>query len=135
METPTMLLSSWLRLLRRVSHRTRFGRHLVPRTAGQPRGRRPALEPLEQRSLLSHFTAATVSDLIADINAANQQGGSNTITLVAPSTSPYVLTAVDNTTDGATGLPVIAANDDLTIAGNGDAVARSTDAGTPAFRL
>jgi hypothetical protein len=42
---------------------------------------------------------------------------------------------VDNTTDGPTGLPVIAANDNLTILGNGDTIARSTAAGTPAFRL
>ena len=56
-------------------------------------------------------------------------------TLVAPTTSPYGLTAVDNSTDGATGLPVIAANDNLTILGNGDTIARSTAAGTPAFRL
>ncbi len=38
-------------------------------------------------------------------------GGSNTINLTAPTTSPYVLTAVNNTTSGANGLPVIAAND------------------------
>jgi hypothetical protein len=81
----------------------------------------------------STFYAATPSDLIADITAANQAGGTNTITLVAPTTSPYTLTAIDNTTDGATGLPVIAAN--LTIVGNGDFIQRSTAAGTPAFRL
>jgi hypothetical protein len=75
----------------------------------------------------------TVADLIADINAANTGGGSNTITLVAGTT--FTLTAVDNTTDGATGLPVIAANDALTIVGNGDVIQRSTASGTPAFRL
>jgi len=42
---------------------------------------------------------------------------------------------VDNTTDGATGLPVIAAGDNLTIVGNGDTIGRSTASGTPAFRL
>ena len=99
----------------------------------QPRRRRPFLEQLEDRLTPSNFTAATVSDLIADINAANQAGGSNTITLVAG--KPFTLTAVDNATDGATGLPVIAANDNLTIVGNGDTIARSTVAGTPAFRL
>jgi hypothetical protein len=46
-----------------------------------------------------------------------------------------VLTGVDNSTDGATGLPVIAANDSLTILGNGDTIERSTATGTPAFRL
>jgi hypothetical protein len=54
----------------------------------------------------STFNAATVSDLIADINAANLVGGSNTITFVAHKT--FNLTAVNNTTDGPTGLPVIA---------------------------
>src|SRR5262249_41463017 len=34
-----------------------------------------------------------------------------------------------------TGLPVIAANDTLTIVGNGDTIQRSTAKGTPAFRL
>jgi hypothetical protein len=74
---------------------------------------RPRLEALEDRWLPSTFNAATASDLIADINAANLQGGANTIVLTA--TSPYVLTAVDNTTDGHTVLPVITAGDSLTI--------------------
>jgi hypothetical protein len=93
------------------------------------------LEALEGRTLLNAYTAATVSDLIADINAANQTGGSNTIALTAPTTSPYSLTAVDNTTDGATGLPVIANGDNLTITGNADTIERSTADSTPLFRL
>src|SRR5437879_1172893 len=90
------------------------------------RRRRPrlAIEQLEDRTVPSNFTAGTVADLIADINASNTGGGSNTITLVAGTT--FTLTAVDNTTDGATGLPVIAANDSLTIVGNGDTIQRST---------
>jgi hypothetical protein len=93
------------------------------------------MEHLEDRLVPSSFTAATVSDLIADINAANQQGGTNTITLVAGTT--FGLTAVDNTTDGATGLPVIAANGNLTIVGNSDTIERSVGGSqaTPAFRL
>src|SRR5215831_19390314 len=93
---------------------------------------RPQLEALEDRTLLSTYSAATASDLIADINAANKHGGTNTIVLTAPTTSPYILTAVDNTTNGATGLPIIAANkgDNLTIVGNGDTIERSTAAGT-----
>jgi hypothetical protein len=83
--------------------------------------------------LPSSFTAGTVADLIGDINAANLAGGSNTITLSSGTT--FTLNTVNNTTDGATGLPVIAANDNLTITGNGDAIARSTHNGTPAFRL
>jgi hypothetical protein len=93
------------------------------------------LEPLEDRMLPSSYTAATVSDLIADINAANKAGGTNTITLTAPTTSPYVLTAVNNSTDGANGLPVILNKDTLTIIGNGDTIERSAASGTPAFRL
>jgi hypothetical protein len=85
--------------------------------------------------LLTTYSAATVTALVADISAANTAGGSNTITLTASTTSPYVLTAVNNTTNGATGLPVIAALDNLTIVGNGDTIERSTATGTPDFRL
>src|SRR6516164_7949670 len=93
------------------------------------RSRRLTLEQLEDRTVPSSFTAASVSDL----NAANAAGGANTITLVAGTT--FTLTAVNNTTDGATGLPVIAANDNLSIVGNGDVIQRSTASGTPTFRL
>jgi hypothetical protein len=99
------------------------------------RGARLVLERIEDRTLLSSYTALTAADLIADINAANAAGGANTITLAAKTGSPYVLTAVNNSTDGATGLPVIAATDHLTILGNGDTIERSTASGTPAFRL
>jgi len=89
--------------------------------------------------LPSTYYAASASDLIADINAANRAGGANTIVLTAPTTSPYVLTAVNNTTDGVTGLPVISSGgrkaENLTIIGNGDTIERSTASGTPAFRL
>jgi hypothetical protein len=83
--------------------------------------------------LPSNYTAGTVSDLIADMNAANAAGGSNTITLVAGTT--FTLSAVDNTFLGATGLPFIATNDNLTIVGNGDVIQRSTATGTPLFNL
>jgi hypothetical protein len=114
-------------------------RNLVigPRSPRQPAHQRRRaqlrLELLEDRTLPSSYTAGSVSDLIADINAANQAAGSNTITLVAGTT--FNLAAVNNTTDGATGLPVIAAKDNLTIVGNGDIIQRSTAKGTPAFRL
>jgi hypothetical protein len=93
------------------------------------------VEPLEDRTLPATFYAATVSDLIADIQSANTGGGSNSIILTAPATSPYALTAADNSTDGPTGLPVIAWGNDLTIVGNGDTIERSTDPATPNFRL
>jgi hypothetical protein len=90
------------------------------------------VEPLEDRALPSTYTAASVADLIADINAANQHVGFNTITL-APNT-PFVLTTVDNTTNGANGLPVIAKGN-LTIVGSGDTLERSSATATPSFRL
>jgi hypothetical protein len=120
-----MLLTLWLRMAATPLRKTSLRRRQA--------GRRPLLEVLEDRALPSSYTAGTVADLIADINAANTGGGSNTITLVAGTT--FTLTAVNNTTDGATGLPVIAANDALTIVGNGDTIQRSTASGTPAFRL
>jgi len=118
------LLASW-----------KSGHSRSPRSRPRParRGPRLTLEYLEDRSLPSNYSAATVSDLIADINAANKAGGANTITLTAPTPSPYALTAVNNTTNGPTGLPVIAAKDNLTIVGNGDTIERSTAA--PLFRL
>lgn len=96
-------------------------------------------EVLEARSLLTGVlpfaTAANVSQLVADINAANKAGGANSITLAANTT--FDLTAVNNTTNGANGLPVIGATRavNLTIIGNGETIDRSTAAGTPAFRL
>src|SRR5262245_8105862 len=109
--------------------------------------RRPApqrhqlqLEALEDRSVPTTFFAATASALIADINAANKAGGTNTIILSStPGGGPYALTAVNNTQDGANGLPVIAgggrkvAADHLTIVGNGNIIERGS--GAPAFRL
>lgn len=96
-------------------------------------GPRPELERLEDRTVLTSFTAASVADLIADINASNAAGGTNTITLLAGST--FTLTSVNNNAFGPTGLPVIATNDNLTIVGNGDVIQRSTAAGVPEFRL
>jgi hypothetical protein len=126
-----MSLFSWLR--RQTSHRSPRRDQLQIRPAA-PRFR-PRLEALEDRALPSTYYAATASQLIADISAANKAGGANTIVLTAPTTSPYVLTAVDNSTDGPTGLPVISKKDSLTIVGNGDTIERSTASGTPAFRL
>jgi hypothetical protein len=112
------------------------------------------LEHLEDRDLPSTYSAANVTQLIADINAANTAGGANTIILTAPASSPYVLTAANNSTDGGNALPVISGGethssgkgkktvnvtlpaDNLTIIGNGDTVERATNlAMTPLFRL
>ncbi len=118
------------------------------RSCGRRPQRRPAcrstrlcLEHLEDRSLPSAYTANTTTDLINDINAANAAGGANTITLAVTVAHnhrlsvPYVLTTWNNITNGANGLPVIAANDNLTIVGNGDTIERSTASYTPDFRL
>jgi hypothetical protein len=113
------------------------GRRPARRSQSQRPGGRLGLEQLEDRLTPSNFTAASVSDLIADISAANKQGGANMITLAANTT--FVLTTVNNTTNGANGLPVITNGDNLTIVGNGDTIERSTaivgGSEAPAFRL
>ena len=65
--------------------------------------------------------------------ASNLAGGSNTIELARG--ADFTLTTVDNVTNGANGLPVISAGNNLTIRGKGATIARSTVPGTPAFRL
>jgi hypothetical protein len=108
-----------------------------PRPGAARRRAKLSLTQLEGRTLPSSFTALTVSDLINDIDAANKAGGTNTITLAANTT--FDLTTVDNTTDGPTGLPVIAGGkkaDNLTVTGQGgDIIQRDTASGTPAFRF
>jgi hypothetical protein len=117
--------------LSRFRNRTSGPRRL-PQPASKFRRTRLLLERLEDRTVPANFTASTVAQLIADINAANAAGGSNTIVLAANTT--FDLTAVNNTTNGANGLPVIAAKDSLTITGQGgDVIQRDTAA--PAFRL
>lgn len=92
------------------------------------------IERLERRTLCASYTAATGAELIAAINAANSSAAADSITLASGAT--FSLTAVNNTTNGATGLPTIAANSGgLTFVGNGSTIERSAAAGTPAFRL
>jgi hypothetical protein len=110
-----MSFFSWLRNGKRKPNR---GRGAAPK----PGRFRLQFEALENRMLPCTYYPATASDLIADINAANKSGGANTIVLTAPTNSPYVLTAVNNSTDGPTGLPVISKKDSLTIVGNGDTI-------------
>jgi hypothetical protein len=117
-----MSLFSWIR--NRTSTRThrRRAKHRPPAARF-----RPQLEALEDRTLPSTFYAATASDLIADINAANKAGGTNTIVLTTPTSSPYALTVANNSTDGPTCLPVISKKDCLTIVGNGDTIDANHD--------
>jgi hypothetical protein len=118
----------WLSRLRNLLRGPRRPRPPAPKF----RRRRPLLESLEDRSLPSTFTAGSVTDLIGDINAANQAGGSNTIVLAANTT--FDLTAANNTTNGTNGLPVIAAKDNLAITGQGGDILQR-DPAAPAFRL
>jgi hypothetical protein len=91
------------------------------------------VEQLEGRAVPANYSAATVPELIAAINAANLTREADTIALVAGTT--FTLTGVNNTTIGYNGLPTIAAGEDLTIVGNGGIIERSTATGTPRFRL
>jgi predicted outer membrane repeat protein len=126
----TMWLPSILGFGRSASGRSRHPQ--APATSR--RSLRLDLEQLEDRTLPSNYVAASVPDLIADINAANAVGGSNTITL-AKKTS-FVLSQANNTSDGSpTGLPVIAAGNNLTVLGNNGTIERSSASGTPTFRL
>jgi hypothetical protein len=75
--------------------------------------------------------AGDLACLIDAINAANVTGAANTLTLAA---GLYTLTAVDNNTDGPTGLPSISST--LTIRGAGaDATILERAASAPAFGL
>ena len=93
--------------------------------------RKPYQQPSERKGYLPRAAARTfASELIADINAANTAGGSNTIVLMANTT--FDLTAVNNTTNGANGLPVIVNRDTLTISGQGgDIIQRDPPPPTP----
>jgi hypothetical protein len=79
------------------------------------------------------FNASNVAELISAIEAANQNIEADTITL-SPGTT-FTLTEVNNTTQGATGLPTIADSAALTIVGNGAKIERSTATETLPFRL
>jgi hypothetical protein len=131
-----MLFSSWLRNGKRFAPAARRRTQPSPR---QRAGCRPGLEALEDRWLpsgLPYPTAATVSQLIADINYADKAGGAFTANLKVNTT--FDLKSVNNTTNGANGLPVIGGTKavDLTIVGNGDAIERIANrSGSNAFRL
>ena len=117
-----MLFSSWLRNWKRSAAFRR-----AQTSPGQRAGFRPRLEAFEDRWLpsgLPYSTAATVRQLIADINYADNAGGSFTINLTPGTT--FDLKTVNNTTNGANGLPVVggAKAVDLTILGNGDTLER-----------
>jgi hypothetical protein len=112
-----------------------LGRHQKAKQARRPRKAKTRLyvEELENRLTPAVFNAHGAAQLILDIHAANTNGASaNTINLTGP--GPYVLTKVDNTTDGPNGLPVIDSRvaSTLTINGNGNTIQRIS---TAAFRF
>jgi hypothetical protein len=77
-----------------------------------------------------------VTSLKAALVAANGNGQADTINLAAGGT--YTLTTIDNSSNGANGLPVIvndAAGLDLTINGNGATIQRNAEPGAPEFRI
>ena len=93
-------------------------------------------------SLCRQTSAATfpiangdVAALITAITTSNANGEDDTIELATNGT--YTLTAVDNSTNGPNGLPVILSDTGhkLVIHGNGATLQRSTAGGTPDFRL
>jgi hypothetical protein len=65
--------------------------------------------------------------------AADCPAGSGADVIMLTTGATYTLTAVDNTTDGANGLPSITS--DITIMGKGATIQRSTADGTPEFRI
>jgi hypothetical protein len=91
------------------------------------------LELLEGRRLFASYAAATVTDLVAAIHAANAKAGTDTISL-APG-AMFSLSVMDNMGNGATGLPRITDGSGLTILGGAATIERSAALGTPAFRL
>ncbi len=116
-----------------------FGRHSVSphtraKTAKRRRSVRPMLEALEDRTTPTTFTIGNgdVAGLASAIQTANGDGQADTIVLATNGT--YQLTTVNNTTDGANGLPVITSSN-LTIQGHGATIERGTTAGTPKFRI
>jgi len=74
--------------------------------------------------------AGDVTALIDSINAAN--GNMEADDIILTSSSTYILTAIDNSTDGDNGLPSITT--EITINGNGATIRRASD-DVAAFRI
>ena len=86
----------------------------------------------QDRSVPANFTAATVPELIAAIDAANLTPEADTIELAAGTV--FTLTESISTTKGPNGLPAIVPGSDISILGNGGTIERGAT-GSPAFRL
>jgi hypothetical protein len=130
-----MITRTWIRNL--------FAR--TPRTIRKEPARfRPLFETLEARvtPTTTYYTAANTADLVSAIKSSNSAGGMNTITLTATAvpqldgpgfTEPYLLQSPYDTPYGSSGLPMIAAGNDLTINGANNWILRDTNDGD--FRL
>ncbi len=79
-------------------------------------------------SLAQAITAANL-----DIPVGGCPAGLGVDAIVLPVNSKIVLNEVDNTVEGANGLPVVSSN--ITIFGNGSTIKRSAAPDTPAFRI
>jgi hypothetical protein len=86
--------------------------------------------PLPVLAKTFHCGAGDVRCLVDAIDTANANGTKHTIRLEA---GTYTLTAVDDVTDGANGLPSVTST--LTIRGGADATILERDASAPPFRL
>lgn len=115
-----------------TAQQTRYGWHERRRAFARPR-----LETLEERCLLAgglpYPSPSSTIGLIYDINAANRSSSPTTITLQAGATFKFTTPNIFSNENGENALPTITGN--ITIVGNGDTILRSTDQGTPAFRL
>jgi hypothetical protein len=84
-------------------------------------------------AIAATLSASSVAELIAAIDAANQNAEPDSINLAAGTT--FTLTLPNVSTNGPTGLPTISASESLSIFGNGSIIERSAALETPAFRL
>ena len=137
-----MTTGSWIRKLF-ASRRPRSQGPQGSRKAPGARFR-PRVDSLEDRLTPSTTinVGPTTADLIAAINTADQTAGP--VILVLPANTIYTLTRPDNPLNGGrtrednnwygpNGLPAI--DNNITIAGDGATIQRSTARGTPNFRL
>ena len=88
------------------------------------------------QSAVFNIPDGDVAALKNAITIANTNGQADTINLAANST--YTLTAIDNAINGPNGLPQLkddVAGSDLTVNGNGATIRRSSNTGTPEFRI
>ena len=87
--------------------------------------------PLPVARAAEFNVGCNVTELINTIDTANGNGVPDIIELTAVCT--YTLTTVDNNTDGLNGLPSITS--EIAIRGNGATIERSSEGGTPQFRI